>query len=114
MLCSGLSYSQNQNISQIKPAAPVNIKASCQPQVKAIHGTTNGAITAPTFVPALNIPVANALSFFGNHSATVFIAAGKFPASKKPNTNLAKPNPKTVLANACPIAAKLQPVNADE
>jgi len=45
-----------------------------------IQGTTNGAAMAPMFEPELNIPVAKALSFLGNHSATVLIAAGKFPA----------------------------------
>jgi len=43
------------------------IKASCQPQVTAIQGTTSGAIIAPTFVPELKMPVARARSFFGNH-----------------------------------------------
>ena len=62
----------------------------------------------------MNIPVAKARSFLGNHSATVLIAAGKFPASKRPNAKRAMPNPKALLANACPIAAKLQPVSTVE
>ena len=63
---------------------------------------------APTFVPELNTPVASARSFFGNHSVTVFIAAGKLPDSPKPNSPRAKANPNTEFANACPIAARLQ------
>ena len=62
---------------------------------------------APMFAPELKIPVANALSFLGNHSATVLMAAGKLPASVKPNAVLATPKPKTLLANACPTADKL-------
>jgi len=52
----------------------------------AIQGTVNGATIAPTFVPELNMPVASARSFFGNHSATVFMAAGKFDAEIIPVT----------------------------
>ena len=40
---------------------------------------------APTFEPELKMPVARARSFLGNHSATVLIAAGKFPASPTPS-----------------------------
>ena len=39
----------------------------------------SGAMTAPMFAPALKIPVARARSRRGNHSATVLMAAGKFP-----------------------------------
>ena len=39
---------------------------------------------APAFEPLLKIPVARALSRLGNHSATVFIEAGKFPPSPMP------------------------------
>ena len=49
-----------------------------------IHGTTSGATTAPMLVPELKMPVASARSRFGNHSATVLIAAGKLPASPMP------------------------------
>jgi hypothetical protein len=41
---------------------------------------------APMFEPLLKIPVANALSFFGNHSATVLMDAGKLPDSPTANT----------------------------
>jgi hypothetical protein len=51
--------------------------ASSQPQVVTIHGTDSGANMAPTFVPELNIPVANALSFLGKYSAVALMAAGK-------------------------------------
>ena len=91
--------------------APVAINAIWHPQFIASHGTTIGATIAPTFVPELKIPVANALSLFGNHSAIVFIAAGKFPASVTPRNARATPNPTAPLAKACPIAARLQPTN---
>src|SRR5436305_13867159 len=49
-----------------------------------MKGTASGAKIAPTFEPELKMPVARARSFFGNHSATVLIAAGKLPASLNP------------------------------
>ena len=45
------------------------------------------------FVPELKIPVASARSFWGNHSATVLIDAGKLPASPKPSAKRASANP---------------------
>jgi hypothetical protein len=65
-------------------------------------------------VPALKIPVANALSFFGNHSATAFIAAGKFPASPIPKPIRAKLKPETLFAMACSIPARLQMITESE
>ena len=55
------------------------IKADSQPQNSAITGTVRGAKIAPTLAPELNIPVANARSFFGKYSAVALMAAGKFP-----------------------------------
>src|SRR6185369_3258984 len=74
---------------------PVKTNASYQPQVSTITGTSSGVTRAPTLVPALKIPVASARSFFGNHSATVLIEAGKFPASPSPNANRTTINPIT-------------------
>ena len=65
-----------------------------------IIGTIINATTTPIAVPELKIPVASALSFFGNHSETAFIAAGKLPASPIPNDNLAIPKPATDFAKA--------------
>ena len=53
---------------------PAAMNAACQPHVTAIHGTSAGAMIAPTFVPELKIPVASARSRFGNHIATALIA----------------------------------------
>ena len=64
----------------------------------AINGTDNGATIAPILAPELNKPVAKALSFLGNHSAIVLIAAGKFPASVKPKAALAAEKLNTLLA----------------
>ncbi|MNX77047.1 hypothetical protein D3C86_1085700 [compost metagenome] len=87
--------------------APVMINAHCQPQVSAIKGTDIGATMAPILLPELNIPVARARSFLGNHSATVFIAAGKLPASVTPRKIRATLKPIVPVAIACATAAKL-------
>ena len=92
----------NQKINHSSPTAPVRINAILHPQTIIIAGTTIGATIAPIFVPELKIPVANALSFLGNHSATVFMAAGKFPDSETPRNPLQNPKPKTPLASAWP------------
>ena len=55
------------------------MNAHCQPHVSVIQGTMSGVTSAPMFVPELKMPVANARSFFGNHSAMALIAAGKLP-----------------------------------
>jgi len=62
-------------------------------------------VAAPTFVPALKIPVENARSLFGNHSATVLIDAGKLAASPTPSMKRAAPKLTALRANAVPIAA---------
>src|SRR6476469_707669 len=98
----------NQNINHINPRRPVIIKAHCQPQLSAMNGTESGAAIAPMLEPELKMPVANALSFLGNHSATVLIAAGKFPASLTPKTERTTPKPKTPFAKAWQTAATLQ------
>src|SRR5918912_870304 len=98
----------------MKPMVPVRMKASCQPYVTAIQGTASGAAIAPTFEPELKMPVASARSFFGNHSATVLIEAGKLPASPRPRKKRAMPKPKAERASACPIAATDQKVIANE
>src|SRR5688572_20047779 len=98
----------SQKISHTKPIAPVHMNACLHPYKPNIQGTTTGAITAPIFVPELNIPVASARSFLGNHSATALIAVGKFPASLIPRNALTAPNPNVDFTAACSIAAMLQ------
>jgi len=71
--------------SHTKPMMPVPMKAQRHPWLSAIIGTKYAAAKAPTFVPALKIPVANARSRRGNHSAVVLMAAGKLPDSPKPS-----------------------------
>src|SRR5580698_6538656 len=87
---------------------PVNTNAQRQPKCSAIHGIVSGATIDPMFDPELKIPVASDLSFFGNHSATAFSAAGKFPDSPKPRKNRTTPNPSAVLTSAWLSAATLQ------
>jgi hypothetical protein len=50
-----------------------------------------GPTIEATLVPALKIPVANARSRLGNHSATDLMAAGKLPDSPKPSIPRQKP-----------------------
>src|SRR5262252_74903 len=98
----------SQQAIQIALNAPVNKNANCHPSRTAIHGTTSGAMVAPALVPELKMPVARARSLFGNHSATVLIAAGKFPDSPSPSAKRATPKPNAVLTKECEIAARLQ------
>src|SRR5258705_12066841 len=77
----------------MRPAKPVAMKAACQPKRIASIGTRAGAMIAPTFDPELKMPVASARSFFGNHSATTLMLAGKLPDSPRPRRNRAKLNP---------------------
>jgi len=67
-----------------------------------IHGTISGVIIAPMFVPELKIPVASARSFFGNHSATHLMLAGKTPASPNPKAERAITNVGRECANGMP------------
>jgi hypothetical protein len=52
-----------------------------QPNVTAMTGTINGVRIAPTFEPALKMPIASARSRCGNHSLAAASAAGNAPAS---------------------------------
>src|ERR1700730_19453463 len=90
---------------------PVRINAHLQPISCAIHGTVSGARIAPIFEPELKMPVAYALSLFGNHSATVLIAAGKFPPSLPPKAARATKKPTVLLTKAWAIADKLQAIS---
>src|SRR5262249_2525153 len=99
--CScGPEYVAHQAMTQKNPNAPVAMNAHLHPYAIVIHGTTSGATTAPILVPELKRPVASARSFFGNHSATALIDAGKLPDSPKPRANRAAWNPKTDRASA--------------
>src|SRR5699024_1907294 len=67
-------------------------------------GKTSGMMVAPTFVPELKIPVAKALSFLRNHSATVLIHERNVPASPitKPNRAIEQPiQLKDLVTAAC-------------
>src|SRR4029079_14751115 len=101
----------HQKTTHVRPATPVPMKAYSQPHRSAIMGTTHGATIAPMLEPALKTPVANARSFRGNHSATVLIAAGKFPDSPRPSANRAAANCPPVRANAWAAAANDQTIS---
>ena len=83
LLFSGFSYINCQKNIQMKPRAPMMIKAISHPSFTARGGIIRGAARAPTDAPALKIEVAKALSFFGKYSAVILTAAGKFPDSPR-------------------------------
>jgi len=61
------------------------MNAACHPYVTVMNGTAAGATTAPMFAPELKIPVASALSLFGNHFGNRFNRRreiGRFPQSQ--------------------------------
>ena len=87
----GGRYMIIQGTIHIALMSPVARNADCHPKRTVIQGTTSGAIVAPMFAPELKMPVASARSFFGNHSATVLIAAGKLPDSPSPRRNVEIP-----------------------
>ena len=60
----------HQKISQINPREPVTIKAICQPKAAQDQWHHDRRDNRPDIGPELKIPVASALSFLGNHSAT--------------------------------------------
>src|SRR6266700_252624 len=99
-------------MSQITSNPPVNRNEERQPKCAATIGTINGATTAPIFEPLLKMPVAKARSSFGNQSATVLMAAGKFDDSPSPRANRAAANCKGVLASECNIDAALHTATA--
>ena len=65
-----------------------------------------GAIRAPIEAPALNMDVANALSFLGKYSAVVLMAAGKLPDSPIASTALAATNSHTLVEAMASAAAE--------
>src|SRR4029450_8048747 len=75
------------------------------PYRATMKAKTGGPAIAATLLPALKIPVAKARSFFGNHSATDLMAAGKLPLSPKPSIARQKLSPSAEPASACSAAA---------
>src|SRR5208282_4935725 len=100
--------------SQTNPSAPMPTNAPRQPHRAFNHGTTTGASIAPKLVPALKMPVAKARSFFGNHSATALILAGKTAASPNPSAALEMAKLVNEFPSAVPIEARLQKIIASE
>jgi hypothetical protein len=95
----------HQKNTHTMPAMPVAMNADCHPYWANKIGTRAGAMIAPMFEPELKMPVANARSLRGYHSATVLIAAGKLPDSPNPSANRAIAKPTTLSAKACAAAA---------
>ena len=108
----------NHAIIQIRSKIPVRMNAPRHPRTwppmeiclncATTHGSARGTSKPPTFEPELKMPVARARSRFGNHSAVVLMAAGKFPPSPNPSIIRAIKNPVTLLASECPIEASPQ------
>src|SRR5688500_8601648 len=103
---AGDRYDCHQKASQMKPTPPVARKAHGHPKLRVSHGTANGAVSAPTLVPALKRPAAKARSFRGNHSAIALIPAGKFAASPRPSAKRAAMKPATDELTARPPAPR--------
>ncbi|HMC59580.1 MAG TPA: hypothetical protein VKJ01_10340, partial [Candidatus Solibacter sp.] len=70
-----------------KPMAPERKNTHRQLSVAITSAMPGGAITEPTAVPALTIPIAVPRCSTGYHSATALVAAGKPPPSPIPSRN---------------------------
>ena len=110
---SGLSYMKTQSPIQMKPRAPMMMKAISQPppiplSLKnwARRGMVAGATRAPTDAPALKIEVAKARSFLGKYSAVVLMAAGKLPASPRASMQRAAMKSHTLMLAIARAAAE--------
>ena len=78
--------------------------------LNAAGGNLSGATIAPVVEPELKIPVAKARAFLGNHSAMVFTAEGKLPASPNPRMARTALNPRTLLTIEWRMVPMLQMV----
>src|SRR5690242_7062390 len=76
--------------SHKNPRLPMVTKDQRQPMYLVRTPTVIGVRIAPAFVPELKMPKANARSFFGNHSATALLLAGKTPDSPSPSADRAQ------------------------
>src|SRR6185436_2230491 len=84
-------------MSHKNPRVPVMINAGRQPP-KYLYKpiTISGAIAPPIDEPLSKSATAQPRSFFGNHSATAFVAAGQLadspaPSRKRKNAKLRRP-----------------------
>src|SRR5688572_26190857 len=83
---AGGRYSIIHHAAHASPNAPVMKNTHRQPPLAMIAAMSGGAITAPTAVPALIIPIAVARSPTANHSDTAFVTAGNPPPSPIPSS----------------------------
>src|ERR1017187_5944194 len=95
LLSRGEEYVFSQTTIHAAEKNPVVRNAYRQPNRTTMKPTIKGIIVGPMLVPELKMPVANERSRLGNHSAVVFTAAGKLPASPSPSRNRTMPNPIT-------------------
>ena len=107
---SGFSYIYTQKNIQMKPSAPMMMKAISQPIAWARMGIVSGAANAPTEAPALKSDVAKARSFLGKYSAVTLIAAGKLPAS--PRARMARHTRKSHTLKAAAAIAASEPFSS--
>src|SRR6185436_5992921 len=86
-----------QAMSHKNPSVPVIMNAGRQlPKYLYKPMTSNGATAPPIEEPLSKSATAQPRSLFGNHSATAFVAAGKFadspaPRRKRKNAKLRRP-----------------------
>src|SRR5947209_14841471 len=92
----------------MNPTPPISRNDHRQPQWMVIQGAARGVMMAPRLVPALKIPLASDLSFFGNHSATVLRLAGKTADSPSPSAERNTMKPVKDRPKACAMEARLQ------
>src|SRR3954462_7530967 len=109
---AGFPNQSSQGITQRSPSPPVTRNAARQPKCSVRMGTDSAATMTPTLEPLLNIPVANDLSFWGNQSATVRMAVGKFAASPAPSAKRATLNDQNPEARAWEADARLHTMTA--
>src|SRR5581483_11653086 len=96
----GTKYESRHHAVHKRPSAPESTKIQRQVAKLRMTAIRGGAMTAPTDVPALIIPIAVARSLVGNHSATARVAAGKPPPSPIPSRNLLTASIPKVIASA--------------
>ena len=97
---SGTKYESRHHAVHRRPSAPEIAKIQRQFAQLRMTAISGGAMTAPTDVPALIMPIAVERSSVGNHSATARVAAGNPPPSPMPSRNLLTASIAKVIASA--------------
>ena len=97
-----------QSTIQMKPSAPVTMKAACQPNIAANGITVSGARILPRLGAVLTIPSAIERCRIGRYCAAALTAAGVLTDSAATRTTRAVRNWVTLAAKAWAMPATLQ------